>query len=1207
MNQLKAQKSVKLEQLASLYQVMIQNGDKKNAIKILELYEKRNKNEIMIGFAGHFSAGKSSMINTIVGEDILPKSPIPTSANVVKIYSGEGVARVHLNNGETIEFSEPYDMDVIKEYSKDKDTIKKIELSTAKELVPSGCSIIDTPGIDAADDADRIMTEGSLHLVDYLFYVMDYNHVQSEVNLQFLQSVGEKAIPYYVIVNQIDKHDEEELLFEQFDKRIKQTFDEWNLQPIRLYYSSLLDESVANNQIDEIKETVWTHMAEDELLHMHAAVEQVVTDYKRALKIKHEDTLDRLNDVDLDQGMKELHEKSAELEALKQEADEFGKAFNRELQQTLNNAYLMPAKLRDKAQVFLESQQSNFKVGLFGSKKKTEEEKNKRILDFLTPLKENIEAGIQWKLRDKLLQIIKDYDISNTKLQQDIQQLAIIYTEQDLMNQLKPGAMINGDYVLNYTNDVANDIKNKFKQEARVRFDAIKAYIDSRNREKEAVIQAEISQLSHIRDVKEHREAIQQELKAKFHFIDQQLIDPSIDDDGWKLIHREIKEKEQRIKRIDTPQLLEKKEKQIVSEKEDVKEKETKTSSVASTIRSIEKTIHAIGGLPGFETLLKDLGEKQYRLSNRSYTIALFGAFSAGKSSFANALIGENVLPVSPNPTTATVNRICPVTDQHQHGTVKVTFKNDEALQSDLVAITKKFSPKEKDFGKLLEWVKREKIHQHDGLNKMYQAYLQAMINGFDEIQDVIGDTVIISLENFPTYVTDETKACYIASMDLYYDCSLTRQGITLVDTPGADSVNARHTNVAFDYIKHADAILYVTYYNHALSRADKDFLTQLGRVKEAFELDKMFFIVNAADLATDAEELQLVVNYVQEQLITLGIRLPKLYPVSSKQSLKDKVETRALNEQMQAFEDFFYQFIHHDLVALTIESSVWDINRTYHAINQYIQSLHLDEDEKERRKYELEEKKEKLAREIEGMETSVFDDRIADKIDKQLYYVFERLSIRFHDIFKDYFNPTTITESGKKAIIQLQASLDELIEFVGYELYQELQAVSLRVEAFIQTQGVELHGNMSVKSRSTDELFDLPSWNGAKFETPEYAKAFEEIEKSLFNKALSTFKGTKAFFEKNEKEEMKELIFKVLSPFAKEYIEANKVVMSRHYMAEWQKLVMSIKQEAQQSVNTYVENYVKMIVSEIDISVLVEKQDDIRSILEEHKYEDVS
>ena len=45
---------------------------------------------------------------------------------------------------------------------------------------------MDTPGVDSTDDAHRISTESALHLADIVFYVMDYNHVQSELifNLQ---------------------------------------------------------------------------------------------------------------------------------------------------------------------------------------------------------------------------------------------------------------------------------------------------------------------------------------------------------------------------------------------------------------------------------------------------------------------------------------------------------------------------------------------------------------------------------------------------------------------------------------------------------------------------------------------------------------------------------------------------------------------------------------------------------------------------------------------------------------------------------------------------------------------------------------------------------------------------------------------------------------------------------------------------------------
>src|SRR5690625_480598 len=182
----------------------------------------------------------------------------------------------------------------------------------------------------------------------------------------------------------------------------------------------------------------------------------------------------------------------------------------------------------------------------------------------------------------------------------------------------------------------------------------------------------------------------------------------------------------------------------------------------------------------------------------------------------------------------------------------------------------------------------------------------------------MLGKEEEISLDEFGAYVTDESIAAYIEAVDLYYDNALTEKGITLVDTPGANSVNARHTNVAFDYIKDADAILYVTYYNHAVTSADRDFLIQLGRVKESFELDKMFFIVNAADLAENEAELKLVVNYVEDQLLQYGIRHAQIYPLSSKLSLEDKENGRPLNEQMAAFEKTFQHFVEHDLHAMT-------------------------------------------------------------------------------------------------------------------------------------------------------------------------------------------------------------------------------------------------------------------------------------------------
>lgn len=1202
---------IELAHIAALYEVIQCNHDDVNAVKMEELYEKLNKKELMISFAGHFSAGKSSMINALLGEEILPKSPIPTSANVVKITTGEGKVRVHFHHGPPVEYKEPYDMSMIKAYSKDKDTIKKLEISKAKGVLPTDVAIMDTPGIDAADDADRLMTEASLHLVDVLFYVMDYNHVQSEVNLQFLQMVQEKKIPFYVMINQVDKHDETEIAFTAFDKSVKQTFKQWNIIPEQIYYTSLVDWDSKHNQFNEIKENLFTIMDNncETYLNIDRAVLQVVEDHKRFLKTTFKEKMAGYTSDIEEAGNQaaKITELEQKLVDLKNEGQYLKSSFQNDLNQTLKNAYLMSSDLRDKAAIFLASQQSGFKVGFFSTKKKIQQEQEARLVTFLTSLQANIEASVQWKLHDKFNQLLKQYDLLDPALQEEIQRrLTVVYTKEDLFKALKPGAKMNGDYVLNYTNELASDIKSKFRKKGLDLWKSVEQAEQSKSEPRIERYATESEELKKAQTLVRERDTIQLQLDEKLKLLASQLEAPRPDETVWQTLRGRIEDKKTSVIQADVPAAYNDAEKQLVDQKNTPSKTDSvqQTESAEQVLESVAQSIKVIQDLPGFEAIINNLKEKQTSLQNRSYTIALFGAFSAGKSSFANALLGESVLPVSPNPTTATVNRIRPVTETYKHGTVVVSLKAHDTLKNDLLSITKKFSPIDDDLSTLLQWIQRNDI-QHDArLNNMYQSYLQAVIAGYPEHKNHIGQTVSISLEDFASYVSNETKASFIESIDLYYDCSITKHGITLVDTPGADSVNARHTNVAFDYIKHADAILYVTYYNHALSRADRDFLMQLGRVKEAFELDKMFFLINAADLAVDEEELELVVNYVQQQLMQLGIRFPRLYPVSSKQSLQNKLSRQKLNKQMQHFETDFYQFIYHDLAVLTIQSALWDINRAYETMKHYTQSLRLDKQEKMAQQNDLLNKKSKLKQKVAETQTVVYAEQIQQKMTKQLFYVQERLAIRFHDMFKEFFNPTTITESSRKAHEQLRNSTQDLVDYAGFELLQEVQAVSLRVEAYIQSQASEFYTLLTETCREIDATLALPNFKTLQLETPVYEKAFQQLDMSVFDKTISLFKGTKAFFEKNEKEMMKEAIYERLRPFIAQYIEENSKIMIDAYRAQWEEVAEVIKGDITQYVDKHMDDYLEMLSSPVDMIILDNKQMELESMINKHAME---
>nr|GGG77721.1 GTPase [Virgibacillus oceani] len=1197
------------DQFAALYQEILANGDTKNAAKLLDLYEKMKNDEFVVSFAGHFSAGKSSMINSLVGEDILPESPIPTSANVVKINSGRGTARIYFHHDAPMEYKEPYDFNMIKEYCKDKDTISKIELSTSKKILPEHTALFDTPGIDAADDADRLITEGSLHVVDVLFYVMDYNHVQSEVNLQFLNSLAQKGIPFFVIINQIDKHNEAEISFARFEESIKQTFDQWNIHPEMIYFSSLVKENASHNQFPQIKQTLHNLMTTDRDLYysITSSVRQVVNDHIQLLSNECNEKIAEYEGINGNQ--EQIFDRIAMYEekiaALENCVNQFKKDFHSELQSTLKNAYIMPYEIRDKAQSFLESQQSDFKIGLIGSKKKTEDAKEKRLDDFLSSLLEKVEAFIQWKLRDKFVSLLKRYSINQTELHQLSQQFRIEYNAEDVLSSIKSGAKVTGDYVLNYTNEISSNIKTKYKQEAVRLLTGITEALTAENEKKITNYQDELTTLRTTMDQINTIDALQKSLINKQNNLETILAQPN---QNVSFSLEEIIETRYAVMEQGNYKRKHKKPARNVEHGANMQNNqiEGKTGSLDSVLQSIELTINTVTGLPGFQSIADDLKAKQERLANRTHTIALFGAFSAGKSSFANALIGNNLLPVSPNPTTATINRICPTTEIYKHGTVIVKMKSYDMLWNDLISITKEFSPSCDNFSELISWVQREAIHMSDKLQHMYQAYLQAMVTGYDNNKNNIGEQLTITLHEFAEYVSDETKACYVESIDLYYDCPLTKQGITLVDTPGADSVNSRHTNVAFDYIKYADAILYVTYYNHALSRADKDFLMQLGRVKDTFQLDKMFFIVNAADLAKDSKELALVTDYVENQLVQLGIRFPKLFPISSKQALEAKRENKPLTDRMQSFENKFYHFVRDDLAVLSINAALLDIKRASQSMTNYIDSANLNEQEKENYRLDLFAKREKLETGIKAAGIEVYTKQINQKIEKQLYYVLERLSIRFHDIFKETFNPTTITGAGKQAQDQLRTSMNNLLDYTGYELIQELRAVSLRIESYIHSTAQDAYEIIVEKSKQIDKKLVLPSLSSFDLATPEYNQGLQGIEKNTFHKALSIFKGTKSFFEKNEKEIIKEAIYEKLEPYIKQYIEDNKTIMKQAYIVQWNNVMETIQRETINNIDSYIDSCLSMMAETIDMEVLSDKLQILYSIMENHGVQEV-
>ncbi|MET1013061.1 MAG: dynamin family protein, partial [Paenisporosarcina sp.] len=430
--------------------------------------------EFTIGFAGHFSAGKSSMINALTGEQLLPSSPIPTSANIVKVHKAkEDFAIVYRKGLHPVKFSGDYDFETVKNFCKDGESISQIEIGHKTSILPEGVTVMDTPGVDSTDDAHRLSTESALHLADIVFYMMDYNHVQSELNFGFTKQLLKYNENVYLIVNQIDKHRELELSFDDFKKSVHQSFLEWGVKPKNIFFTTLKQLDHPKNDLSEVKHIVMDSMK----------------NWKEHLEITTERTLQKLKDEHVSYLEREIDEcKNTFADTLSDEEwqskDEILDEANRYQKQSslldskvwvqsfeasrktlLDNATLVPYELRDKLKQYLEAKQKNFKVGVLFSRKKTEEERMLRTESLTKEYSQVIQSQIVGHLKALMKQSLKDVGILTDEESIKIDEKQFNPSIQLIDDQVREGALLTADSVLNFSNAVADATRKWFVQE----------------------------------------------------------------------------------------------------------------------------------------------------------------------------------------------------------------------------------------------------------------------------------------------------------------------------------------------------------------------------------------------------------------------------------------------------------------------------------------------------------------------------------------------------------------------------------------------------------------------------------------------------------------------------------------------------------------------------------------------------------------------
>lgn len=194
--------------------------------KFLANIDNYQKNEFPVVVLGRWNSGKSTLINAILGEDVLPSANRELTSILTKVsYGNSKGVMVRFEGGgyQTIQISELEDYINFrgKKYS---EGLEQIEISSDNSFLKGGLCILDTPGISSVNQLNNSITFDVIPKANSIILTFSGLDVGGEDNLNLIEQVLRLNFDnLYNVVFVITKND---LLSEEEAKEAKESLKE---------------------------------------------------------------------------------------------------------------------------------------------------------------------------------------------------------------------------------------------------------------------------------------------------------------------------------------------------------------------------------------------------------------------------------------------------------------------------------------------------------------------------------------------------------------------------------------------------------------------------------------------------------------------------------------------------------------------------------------------------------------------------------------------------------------------------------------------------------------------------------------------------------------------------------------------------------------------------------------------------------------------
>jgi predicted GTPase len=173
-----------------------------------ELMVKLAEDRFTLAVVGQFKRGKSSLMNAIIGRELLPTGVLPLTSAITVLKYGP-TERLEVCRENSI-FPNELPVTSLPDYVTEKGNpgnekkVKTVSVELPVPFLRCGIEFVDTPGVGSAITANTETTYDFLPKCDAVLFVTSVDTPMTSIELDFLKEVQEYVDKIFFVVNKID-------------------------------------------------------------------------------------------------------------------------------------------------------------------------------------------------------------------------------------------------------------------------------------------------------------------------------------------------------------------------------------------------------------------------------------------------------------------------------------------------------------------------------------------------------------------------------------------------------------------------------------------------------------------------------------------------------------------------------------------------------------------------------------------------------------------------------------------------------------------------------------------------------------------------------------------------------------------------------------------------------------------------------------------